>query len=153
MPYQQIGTAVVFGIPDITSIKSSNTETNADAASALGLIVTGISISKTRSMEETADADGDIVNVCLYGQSEEASIECFPQSTTTSGAKSANALPTVGNVIAITPNGDTEEADLAVSANKYWTITGVSKNRSNTSKATWTLTCKRWGGISDQSQV
>lgn len=149
----QIGTAVVWAVPAITSLKTGTTQTAATAATARPLIVTGFSLSKVRQIDETADADGDIVAVVGHGKSESCSIECFPADTTVANAKTANALPEPMDVLKITPSSDTEDADLATAANGYWCITEVSKNRSNTSKATWTLTCRRWGGISDVSHI
>lgn len=149
----QIGTAVVWTIPTISSIKTGLTETAADGATGRALIVTSISISKSGQLDETMNATGDIVAAMIYGQSEECTIECFPASTTIALAKSANALPSIGDVIRIEITGDTEEADMTTAANRYWTITAASKNRTNTSKTTWSLTLRRWGGISDQSQL
>jgi hypothetical protein len=151
----QIGTAVVFGMPNITALATGTTE--AGASTALAYIVTGLTLTKNRSVEESMNADGDIVNATFYGQTEEATIECFPADSTSTislaDAKTANALPTIGSVLKITPSGDTEDVDLATTADGYWTITGASKTRSNTSKVTFSLNLKRWGGISSQSNV
>ena len=149
----QLGTAVVWGAPDITSLKTGTTQTLATAATARAIIVTGLSLSRSRQMDETTDADGDVVAGVMHGQSEECTIECFPASTSIANAKTANALPAIGDVLKVTPASDTEDADFATAAAGYWSIIGASKNRTNTSKTTWSLTCKRWGGISDVSQL
>lgn len=149
----QLGTAVVFGMPALTSIKNGTTEAGATSASALAYIITGLSLTNNRSVEETADADGDIVNATFYGQTTDATLECFPADTSIANAKTANVLPAVGSVLKITPSSDTEDADLATAAVGYWTVTAASKTRSNTAKATFSLTLKRWGGISSHSQL
>lgn len=150
----QIGTAIVWGIPTVTSLKTGSTEANALAATARALVVTGVSVSESRQVDETLDADGDISAVVMYGQSKEAQVECFPTASTIADAKTANALPAVGDVIQVVLSSATEDIDFGTtSGGTYWTITGASKNRSNTAKATWTLTLKKWGGISSQSQL
>ncbi len=149
----QIGTAVVFGMPALTSLKTGTTEAAATSASALAYTITGLTLTKNRSVEESMDADGDIVNATFYGQTEEATIECFPADTSIANAKTANALPAIASVLKITPSSDTADADLATAAVGYWTITGASKTRSNSAKTTFSLTLKRWGGISSHSQL
>ncbi len=154
----QIGTAVVWGAPALSSLKTGSTQSNATVASARALIVTGISVTPSRQMEETADADGDIVAAVLYGHTTECTVECFPADSTIANGKTANALPAIGDVLKFTTASATEEADIAATSETgsyvgFWCIVGASKNRTNTAKTTWTLTLKRWGGISDVSQL
>lgn len=148
----QIGTAVAWGAPAITSFKTGSTQTAATAATAKSYYITSLQLSKNRSMDETADADGDIVNVTMYGATDEATIEVFPYGSSLANAKTANALPAIGDVLKITPASDTDDADLATAAAGYWSIVSASKSRTNSSKVSFSLGLKRWGGISDVSQ-
>lgn len=148
-----IGTGVVWAMPDITSLKTGATQTAATAATARSITITSLSLTKNRQVDETMDADGDVVAAVFYGESTDMTLECFPSASSISSAKTANALPSVGDVLKITPASDTEDADVATASAGYWTITAASKSRSNTTKTTWSLTCKRWGGISDHSQL
>lgn len=152
MAATQIGTAIVFGMPDVTSLKTGTTQVAAAAATAKAWLVTGLNYSKTSQLVETSDADGDVVNATFYGFNEEATLDVYPASTTIANAKTANTVPAIGSVLQIVLSGATEEADVAASTG-YWTVTGAQKTRSNTSTAMFSLTLKRWGGISDVSQL
>lgn len=149
----QLGHGVVFGQVAVTAFTRGTTEALATAgATPVAVIITDMSFNKSSSMEETADADGDIAQVTYHGFKSSLTIQCYPYGATRAAANTANALPNVGDVVKIVA-GTTQDADIAATAGTFWSISSASKQRTNSAKASWTLECSKWGGITDVSQV
>lgn len=146
----QLGHAVVWGQTAVTALTKGTTQ--AGASTAVAVKITGMSFSKSSSVDETVDASGDFGNVTLHGFKKTLSIECYPYGSSVSAANTANALPDVGDVLKIVA-ATTQDVDIAATAGTYWTILQADKARTNTAKTMWTLQCAKWTGISSHDQL
>jgi len=137
------GHAVVWGVPAFTGLAKG---TIADPGTAVAVYITEVNYELQHDVEETREADGDVVNLTMYNQREQCSVTCYPYGTTKSNADTANSLPALGNSFGITDSANAD-AEIGGSSEKVWLVTGASKARTQTGKTVWNLTLQRWSGI------
>ena len=111
------GLGVVFGI-------SSSAITI--AGSAVDYKITGQSISKEAETVIVKDKDGETKGMVVYDPRDVVGLTVYPHGTSLANAKSANALPDIGDACAIT---DSDDGDVAGTT---YVVTSSGKSKSNT---------------------
>ena len=141
------GKAVVFGLPLFTL----DTGTTAAPTTDVAVYITEVQYEKAADMEETRNEAGEVSNITYYNANETCTITCYPYGTDRSAANTANALPAIGSVVGVT--GTTANDTDIGTTEKEWTLTAASKSRSQTGKAVWTLTLRRFAGLTSYYQL
>lgn len=140
----QRGAAVVWGITTTGITFSGTTHTGSQ----------WISQTQEAGLEadsdETRDQLGEVINRTTYNQQKTLSITVIPSSTTLSAAASQSVLPTPGSEVKVI---DTDTNVGAGSPGTSYECQTASYSKTNTGKATISMTLKRWAGISTYTQV
>jgi hypothetical protein len=145
----QIGAhAVVFGLPDAgaDTVKVGTTA----SPTSWAFKITGVDYRKEADEETTQNETGDVLNSTSYNFRERLTLTGYPYGANTAAAITANLLPTIGHLVRLTgSNATNDDADWALaSTGTDWKLTGASKALTNAGKATITLECVRYAGIS-----
>jgi hypothetical protein len=130
MSVQIKGSGVAWGI---TTANSGYTYSGAGTAWKLN--TTDQDVERMADTEEFRDAaNGDVIGMAVYNRRKQLRLRVYPTDTTLSGAASgATTLPNIGDKFVVTDASD------GIAAGTY-IITAVSRNRKNTSYATFDVT-------------
>ena len=110
------GLGVVFGISSaVTTI----------AGSAVSYKLTGQSVAKEAETVIVKDKDGETKGMVVYDPRDVVGLTVYPHGTSLALAKTANALPDIGDAAVLT---DADDADLGGN----YVVTSSSKSKSNT---------------------
>jgi hypothetical protein len=142
MPEKQFGVAVVWGI-------STTDYTKAGVAQKLN--TEEQTYRKTADVEETRSDIGEYANICMYGGQEELTLRVYPSDFTIAGAKGANVLPLIGDVMKVIDPDDSNIG--APSAGKEYIVMECGKNRTGTTKVSFDVTLRRYGGITNYTPL
>jgi hypothetical protein len=110
------GLGVVFGISS-TGITISG--------SAVSWKITGQSIAKEAETVIVKDKDGETVGMVVYDPRDVVGLTVYPHGSSLANAKTANALPDIGDKCVVT---DSDDGDVAGT----YVVTSSSKSKSNT---------------------
>ena len=110
------GLGVVFGISSaVTTI----------AGSAVSYKLTGQSVAKEAETVIVKDKDGETKGMVVYDPRDVVGLTVYPHGTSLANAKTANALPDIGDAAVLT---DSDDADVGGN----YVVTSSSKSKSNT---------------------
>jgi hypothetical protein len=110
------GLGVVFGISS-TGITISG--------SAVSWKITGQSIAKEAETVIVKDKDGETVGMVVYDPRDVVGLTVYPHGSSLANAKTANALPDIGDKCVVT---DSDDGDV----DGTYVVTSSSKSKSNT---------------------
>jgi hypothetical protein len=111
------GLGVVFGISSaVTTI----------AGSAVSYKLTGQSVAKEAETVIVKDKDGETKGMVIYDPRDVVGLTVYPHGASLADAKTANALPDIGDAAVLT---DADDADLGGTT---YVVTSSSKSKSNT---------------------
>ena len=111
------GLGVVFGV--------SSTAIAIAGAAASSWKITGESISKEAETVIVKDKDGETKGMVVYDPRDVVGLTVYPHGASLADAKTANALPDIGDAAVLT---DSDDADLGGN----YVVTSSSKAKSNT---------------------
>jgi hypothetical protein len=112
----QKGLGVVFGISSaLTTI----------AGSAVSFKLTGQSVTKEAETVIVRDKDGETKGMVVYDPRDVVGLTVYPHGNSLANAKSANALPSIGDAAVLT---DSDDGDLGGN----YVVTSSAKTKSNT---------------------
>jgi len=110
------GLGVVFGISSaVTTI----------AGSAVSYKLTGQSVAKEAETVIVKDKDGETKGMVVYDPRDVVGLTVYPHGTSLANAKTANALPDIGDAAVLT---DSDDGDVGGN----YVVTSSSKSKSNT---------------------
>ena len=110
------GLGVVFGISSaVTTI----------AGSAVSYKLTGQSVAKEAETVIVKDKDGETKGMVVYDPRDVVGLTVYPHGSSLANAKTANALPDIGDAAVLT---DSDDADVGGN----YVVTSSSKSKSNT---------------------
>ena len=110
------GLGVVFGISSaVTTI----------AGSAVSYKLTGQSVTKEAETVIVKDKDGETKGMVVYDPRDVVGLTVYPHGSSLANAKTANALPDIGDAAVLT---DSDDSDLGGN----YVVTSSAKSKSNT---------------------
>lgn len=110
------GLGVVFGISSaVTTI----------AGAAVSYKLTGQSVAKEAETVIVKDKDGETKGMVVYDPRDVVGLTVYPHGASLADAKTANALPDIGDAAVLT---DSDDADVGGN----YVVTSSSKSKSNT---------------------
>ena len=140
----QRGAAVVWGITTTGIAYSGTTHTGSQWISQ------SQESGREADHDETRDQLGEVVNRTTYNRQVTLSITVIPSSTTLSAAASQSVLPLPGTEVSVI---DTDSNIGASDPGTSYECQTSGYSKTNTGKATITMTLKRWAGISAYTPV
>lgn len=144
MAVSNVGKAVVWGITTTGMSKDGTAITNASA-----IIYSSQSLSRSTDTMEHRNNLGEVDGFTTYNQSQTLEIECYPTGATLANARTLrDALPVPGQRVTIVDSTDSTDP----TATDY-ICTAASYRKSNSDKATYTMTLQRFSGISNYTAV
>ena len=144
MAVSNVGKAVVWGITTTGMSKDGTAITNASA-----IIYSSQSLSRSTDTMEHRNSLGEVDGFTTYNQSQQLEVECYPTGSTLANARTLrDALPTPGQRVTIVDATDANDP----TATDY-ICTAASYRKSNSDKATYTMTLQRFSGISNYTAV
>lgn len=144
MAVSNVGKAVVWGITTTGMSKDGTAITNASA-----IIYSSQSVSRATDTMEHRNSLGEVDGFTTYNQSQQLEIECYPTGSTLANARTLrDALPVPGQRVTIVDATDANDP----TATDY-ICTAASYRKSNSDKATYTMTLQRFSGIASYVPV
>lgn len=140
MAVTNVGKAVVWGITTTGMNRDGAAITNASA-----IIYSSQSLNRATDAMEHRNNLGEVDGFTTYNQSQMLEIECYPTGSTLAAARSLrDALPTTGQRVTIVDGTDPSDP----TATDY-ICTAASYRKTNSDKASYTMTLQRFAGITD----
>lgn len=140
---QQGAFAVVWAIP-ATGYKVNG--------AAVGFRTTGLSLSRTSGRDETADEEGEVVNITTFNQQEKLTVNCYPTGNTLALAiADGNLLPLPGDKVALIGTVDTKTH--AADPGRPYRCDSADQQRTNGGKVMFTIVLERVAGISNYDAI
>lgn len=144
------GNVMVFGVPSGTL--------NNGAGTALGLLLSDVTIAKTASEILTPNIDGETVNVTTWNQTVTATCTCRAIADTRANAVTKLLLmPSPGSeVLAVTAGSPTTYTDTdftATSTGKSWGVVSATRRATNGAHVDYDLVLRIIGSITDYTPV
>ena len=144
MAVTNVGKAVVWGITTSGMNKDGTAITNASA-----IIYASQSLSRSTDTMEHRNNLGEVDGFTTYNQSQQLEIECYPTGSTLANARTLrDALPVPGQRVTILDTTDANDP----TATDY-ICTAASYRKTNSDKASYTMTLQRFSGISTYTPV
>lgn len=144
MAVSNVGKAVVWGITTTSMSKDGTAITNASA-----IIYSSQSLSRSTDTMEHRNNLGEVDGFTTYNQSQTLEIECYPTGSTLANARTLrDALPTPGQRVTIVDGTDANDP----TATDY-ICTAASYRKTNSDKASYTMTLQRFTGIATYTPV
>ncbi|MEY3277078.1 MAG: hypothetical protein RL153_2346 [Verrucomicrobiota bacterium] len=144
MAVTNVGKAVVWGITTTGMNKDGAAITNASA-----IIYASQSLSRSTDTMEHRNNLGEVDGFTTYNQSQQLEIECYPTGSTLANARTLrDALPVPGQRVTIVDSADANDPTAT-----DFICTAASYRKTNSDKASYTMTLQRFAGIATYSPV
>ena len=144
MAVTNVGKAVVWGITTTGMSKDGTAITNASA-----IIYASQSLSRSTDTMEHRNNVGEVDGFTTYNQSQQLEIECYPTGSTLANARTLrDALPTPGQRVTIVDATDANDPTAT-----DFICTAASYRKTNSDKASYTMTLQRFAGIATYTPV
>ena len=144
MAVTNVGKAVVWGITTTGMNKDGVAITNASA-----IIYASQSLSRSTDTMEHRNNLGEVDGFTTYNQSQQLEIECYPTGSTLTNARTLrDALPTPGQRVTIVDATDANDPTAT-----DFICTAASYRKTNSDKASYTMTLQRFSGIATYTPV
>jgi len=144
MAVSHVGKGLDRGISTTGMNKNGTAITNASA-----IIYASQSLTRNTDSTEHKDGNGEVIGLSTYNQSQDLEVECYPTGTTIANARTLrDALPTPGDRVTMLDSVDANDP-MATD----FICTAASYRKSNSDKAIYTLTLKRYTGITSYAAV